>query len=111
MRKLAVTITISASIGIAILLITLGYLQYRVHLIEKETYEYLLENHEPHEIYEVKGGLGFGQLFTAAVIFEDEKDTVYEYAKKDGEIIQLTPEPGMEHYKSGEPKSENQVIK
>lgn len=38
MRKLAVTITISSSIAIAVWLITLGYLQYRILLIEKEIY-------------------------------------------------------------------------
>lgn len=95
-RKLAILITISTGAFIAALLIGLGYIQYRLYDIEKETYEYLLKNHEPHEIYEVKGTLGFGQLFVASVIFENEKDIVYEYIEKDGKIIQLTPEPGID---------------
>lgn len=99
-RKLAIFITVSAGSIIAALLIALGYIEYRKNLIEKETYEYLLQNHKPHEIYEVRGSLGFGHLFVATVIFENEKNLVYEFGKKDGQIIQLTPEPGIENDKN-----------
>jgi hypothetical protein len=101
-RKFAIIISISTGILIVLLFIALGYFFYRLHHIEKETYEYLLENHEPDEIQEVKGTLGFGHLFVATVIFEDEQDVIYEYIEKDGKIIQLTPEPGTGDYKNSE---------
>lgn len=98
-KKIAIIIQLFAGILVLMLLGVYLFVQYNVSTIKKETYEYLLTKYDSDEIYKVQGTLGKGQLFIAIVIFEDEKDVVYEYAKKDGEIIQIYPEPGVGDYK------------
>lgn len=101
MKKFAITTTILTCILLILPLGLYGYVKYKFYVIEKETYEYLINDkgYDQNEIYQVESKLGFGQLFVAKVIFEDEKNVFYEYANVGGEIKQITPDDSINNYK------------
>ena len=86
-------------------LICLGYVEYRLHRLEKVTYTYLydVKNYAEKEVLSVKGNMKKLSLFTVEVIFSDEPAIMYDYKMNGrGEIIQIgasDPKDGWKTYK------------
>lgn len=71
-------------------LVIFSYFKFNFYTLEKETYDYLLEQgYEEEEIIDVETQFKKITLFTAEVTFKDEPHVIYSYKKEKGEIIQL----------------------
>jgi len=100
-KKFAIGFSIIICLLLLYLVGTYGYVIYKLYSVKKDTYEYLLneKKYDENEIYEIDSKLGVGIKYQATVIFEDEKDIVYEYAKLDGEIKQIFPDAAETDYR------------
>ncbi|WP_267888733.1 DUF3139 domain-containing protein [Bacillus weihaiensis] len=57
-----------------------GYVKYKLHSLEEQTYAYLLKEYKEEDILKVKANIQKGTLFIANVTFKDEPNYVYDYA-------------------------------
>lgn len=82
-----------------------GYVKYKLFILEKETYNHLIETYDEGE-FNIETNFGMkGPLYTSTVVFEDEKDIEYIYIDKDRKIIQVIPDPIIYNYKHTEKPS------
>lgn len=98
MRKFAIIFSVIVGALLLYLVGTYGYVNYQLYAIKKDTQEYLINerNYSEDDIYKIDSKIGVGIKYQATVIFEDEKDHVYDYGKSNGKIKQLFPYPEME---------------
>lgn len=91
MKKIAIIVSVACSFIILTPFGIFGYVQYKLYSIEKETRNYLLETYNEDDIVEIEAYMAPGHMFYASVVFRNEKDIYYDYAKVDGEIRQVPP--------------------
>ncbi|MFJ7647479.1 hypothetical protein ACIQ1H_08015 [Lysinibacillus sp. NPDC097279] len=93
MKKFVMVVTLVNCLIIFSLIGCFGYIKYKLYAIKKETYEFLIDDkkYNKEQIYSIDSKLGVGILFQASVVFEDEQNIVYDYAKIQGQIKQIYP--------------------
>ncbi|KOO51046.1 DUF3139 domain-containing protein [Viridibacillus arvi] len=104
-KKFAIFITIITVVLLITPLVGYGYVKYKLFILEKDTYNYLLEKYDKND-FKIETNFGMkGPLYTSTVVFEDEKDIEYIYINNQGNIVQIIPDPSIYNFKHTEKPS------
>jgi len=76
-----------------------GYVQYKHHVTEKATYNYLIDKgYSDKDLINIKSKIKKLSLYTAEVTFVDEPNITYDYKVENKQVTPLGPTILKENY-------------